>query len=437
MTKFFNFPTSKPPHFRTPSLPNTKLRKLIGDIQFRAIKWQPVIDQLNIHADILGPGLAVFIPKVKLLATKQIVGSALIPRWEDVKAKCGTAWRMLVGGLKELLIKDTSPYAVRKLQSYQTDRRLEKYNSFTTTTPMGRVDDAVRRILSQKDEAFILELGAGDGNAARDLKDRFGSFVTIDNIALGGEVMEENRPAFLNDVEANLNEVSTFPRPEYDIILSIWGSSYYADNVDHTLGLIGDHLAPGGEAVLMMKARGNSDDLITRAQNHPFPAVSRALGIEISSIYIDEGVQGGYFVLYLKRIRPDVHLFDIIPQTRVLSSMIQQRALYRDITEKTRIAAEMGKAEDLEINVGYRVNAGEDVNTDWLKIDRIATNELYNIMETLRLPKPLPGSKHYEVFMHFVDLCVKLAGESHIPIKNFYLREIDTIRRRLEEAIEK
>jgi len=52
------------------------------------------------------------------------------------------------------------------------------------------------------------------------------------------------------------------------------------------------------------------------------------------------------------------------------------------------------------------------------------------------LPNPTPGTKYYKVFMHFVDLCKKLAGESHIPIADFFRRERNTIRRRLEEAME-
>lgn len=141
-----------------------------------------------------------------------------------------------------------------RMETYRTDRGLAASSTWTEASPFGKIEAKVEARLGSSSvyraaPLKILTIGPGLGRLESDLKDIFGEFVSIDSFALNDAVAPENWHALDNLFIGNLD---THRLPAgYDLILSIFGSSYAVDQ-RRVLGRVVDSLNPGGEAFFLV-----------------------------------------------------------------------------------------------------------------------------------------------------------------------------------------
>ncbi len=282
----------------------------------------------------------------------------------------------------------------RRSSGYFETRGLKEYDSFTIPSQMGPMRDAVKRMLdSGKKKVRIMEFGPGQGRAAKELKDEFGDRVIIDAVILdAGEILPECETAFRNVVEADIKDVKELPSKEYDLILSIYGASFHADNPKHVYELAGDHLALGGEAFLMTMHDGVKDKFLP-LESPAYNAASRALGLEISSKQrIEEGIFTQTFMertgtTDTKTVMANAtDLGERIHRDTPLSARTTAADFAEFMNSMKLAAARIGEEIGLKIEHGFRMKYGDRIRTDWENLEQLASDTIDEILRENNVP---------------------------------------------------
>jgi|GEM_PF-6798112 len=300
-----------------------------------------------------------------------------------------------------------------KIPHYYDNRGIKAYNSFTSITPFGRLEDVITRLLKQRGgrPVEVLELGAGRGNVAAWLKARFGDEIEIDNISLDpNEVYDVNRRAFRNNVGLDINKITHLPR-SYDIIISIYGGSFYASSPLDVARMVVRALRVCGEAFLLLRSfrEFEWEEGIQTSISAYFGSVTEALGLELSlkNFFAGDGTSRTR-LLYAKRHLhgEGVEMDEVGAKANHLMQKIEakkEEELHGKYADKGRgnladtpeilglerlaeAARLVSREEGLDIKIGYRIHPLSGRSDDWRGLPQKIRDAILDGLRNLKWP---------------------------------------------------